>query len=510
MRCSFLLDALHCGLIIRRRHIENADHGVTVAPAVREGEALRRDGFFPGGAFKKNEGIHGQPTAGEGPDQRLFTEPRSIGRVAEDEVERLGEGCRPLAEFGRVSAEDPRSAREAEGINIVADRAAGRRVIVDQHRAHRPPRQGLHGQGARTCKQVQHPCAGTGPAPMVNHVEQGFPDPVRRGAGDPAFRCMDRPSLQRSTDDPHCRVSFHRNVSKVTPNCAHAMLVNHRRAGREVRQCGSPREKWTMSQVSVERVGPVARIAMYNPPDGYMNSATIRELSAAMDSVESDPLVRAIVFTGARPDLFMLHYDIAEILVTARALQGSRAGIPDARDMPFHGLFNRIEACAKPTIAAINGTCIGGGLEFALCCDLRLAASGHYQIGLPEIRVGIFPGGGGTQRLARTIGPAAALDCILRARMFSPREAAHRGLVHDCAVGDLMDEAMWTADMLAGHPPQAVAAVKRLVRGASSCSLEEGLEREWQAYAGLLTGDSGAVDRLESFAAQGMPTGRSE
>ncbi|MGF1455882.1 MAG: enoyl-CoA hydratase/isomerase family protein [Alphaproteobacteria bacterium] len=264
-----------------------------------------------------------------------------------------------------------------------------------------------------------------------------------------------------------------------------------------------------MSQVSVERVGPVARVAMYNPPEGYMNSATIRELSAAMDSLEADPLIRAIIFTGAMPGLFMLHYDVSEIIVTAKALKGSRAGIPDARDMPFHGLFTRIEACAKPTIAAINGHCIGGGLEFALCCDLRLAGAGDYRIGMPEIRVGIFPGGGGTQRLARTIGTAAALDCILRARLFSPREAAARGLVHDCVVGDVLGEATRTAEVLASHPPKAVASVKHLVRGAATWSLDEGLEREWQAYAGLLTADSSAVDRLETFADKGMPMDRS-
>ncbi len=258
-----------------------------------------------------------------------------------------------------------------------------------------------------------------------------------------------------------------------------------------------------MTQVSVERVGPVARVAFFNPPMGFMNRSMVKELTGIMATLETDPLVRAIVFTGALPGVFIRHYDVAEIVATAKALTSSNAGMPDARDLPVQSLFNAIEACSKPTIAAINGMCMGGGYELALTCDLRFAGGGDYTIGLPEIRVGIFPGAGGTQRLTRVIGQAAALDCILRGRVFSPREAAARGLVHEYVVGDVVAEAMRVAASLATRPPQALAAIKRLVRGASTTPLAEGLEQEWEAFAGLLTGDTGSVEIMQDFVTKG-------
>ncbi len=258
-----------------------------------------------------------------------------------------------------------------------------------------------------------------------------------------------------------------------------------------------------MTQVSIDRIGQVGLVTMANPPMGYMNSGTARELAAAMDQFEGDPVIRAIVFTGGLPGIFIRHYDVAEIVAMAKALRRSEGGVPDAKDMPVQALFNRVEACPKPTIAAINGLCMGGGYEFALCCDIRLAGGGDYTIGLPEIRVGIFPGGGGTQRLARTIGQAAALDAILRGRIFSPREAAARGFVHEFVMGDVVAEALRIAATLASRPPQAVAAAKRLVRAASTTPLEQGLEDEWQTFAGLLNGDSGAVEIMQDFVTLG-------
>ncbi len=263
-----------------------------------------------------------------------------------------------------------------------------------------------------------------------------------------------------------------------------------------------------MEQIQIERVDAVAKVTITNPPQGFMNRVTVQELGAAMDSLEADDHVRAIVFTGGLPGVFVRHYDVTEIIAAAHALKSAPADMTEGRETPTNALFNRVEACAKPTIAAINGMCMGGGYEFALACDLRLAQDGDYAIGLPEIRVGIFPGAGGTQRLARTLGPSAALDCILRGRVFTPREAAARGMVHDMILGDVLGEAMRVASRLSERPEGAVRAVKSLVRSAPMTPLPEGISAEWSAFRSLITSDPDVVEIMQAFVDDGAELNR--
>jgi enoyl-CoA hydratase/carnithine racemase len=152
--------------------------------------------------------------------------------------------------------------------------------------------------------------------------------------------------------------------------------------------------------------------------------------------------------------------------------------------------MNRLD---KVFIAAINGLALGGGCELALACDVRLMATGDHRIGLPEITLGIIPGAGGTQRLARTIGSSRALEMMLEGRALTPDEARDAGLVHrTVGADDLLDEAIATAERLARRSPVAVAGLKRAVYEGSSRSLEDGLH----------------IERAEFLAAASTPAAR--
>jgi len=161
--------------------------------------------------------------------------------------------------------------------------------------------------------------------------------------------------------------------------------------------------------------------------------------------------------------------------------------------------MNRLD---KVFIAAINGLAMGGGCELALACDIRIMAKGDYVIGLPEITLGIIPGAGGTQRLARVLGPAKALEMMLEGRVLSPGEALAMGLIHRVAGPErLLAGATATAERLARRSPKAVAALKRAVYEGSARPLEEGLHIE---RAGFLSVSSTAAAKraMRSYSEQ--------
>ncbi|MGH6956213.1 MAG: enoyl-CoA hydratase/isomerase family protein, partial [Caulobacteraceae bacterium] len=147
----------------------------------------------------------------------------------------------------------------------------------------------------------------------------------------------------------------------------------------------------------------------------------------------------------------------------------------------FGAMVDLVAAAPKPVIAAINGLCMGGGFEFSLACDLRIASKDAEAIGLPETRVGIFPGGGGTQRLPRVIGEARALEMILRGLVVDGQRAFEIGLVHE-AVDDALARALEIAEELAGRGAEGLAFAKRLVRQALDRPLAEGLADERRSF----------------------------
>ena len=250
--------------------------------------------------------------------------------------------------------------------------------------------------------------------------------------------------------------------------------------------------------------GPVAIVTFENPPMGFMNMEMVKELDRIVAAYEADDNVRAIVFTGGLPNVFIRHYDVGEIVQAGEFVRQSGRSADDIAEAAraetdIARLFDRVDRMGKPTIAAINGLCIGGGFEFALCCDIRIAAPGPYTIGLPETNVGIFPGAGGTQRLPRAVGEARALELILRGRVVSPEEAAQLGMVHWVETHDLLQAAINVGKDMARKAPAALAAAKRLVKGATDRTLPDGLAEERAAFMRLLVEDDDAMARMQAF-----------
>jgi len=213
--------------------------------------------------------------------------------------------------------------------------------------------------------------------------------------------------------------------------------------------------------------GGVALLRIDNPPHGYMDGATEAELEAALDEIDRTMHFRVVIFTGAQDGVFIRHYDVGVLEARARKMQARGLTFSIDRpvpESPIHRCLRRIEASDRIFLAALNGTAMGGGYELALACDLRIAQAGDYPIGLPESNIGLLPGAGGTQRLARLIGPAKALEYILLGRTFTPAQAAAAGLVNECCSGPARDRALELARQLAAKPPRALAHIKRLLR----------------------------------------------
>ena len=151
-----------------------------------------------------------------------------------------------------------------------------------------------------------------------------------------------------------------------------------------------------------------------------------------------------------------------------------------------------VETMDKPVIAAISGSAMGGGFEFTLACDIRIAQEGDFQIGLPEINVGILPGGGGTQRLPRTIGTANALMHILMGETLNPVAGGGRkASCRNASRARRSTARMEIARRIATHTPESVRYIKRLVRSATATPLAEGLALERNLFMKLCIGDAG-------------------
>jgi enoyl-CoA hydratase/carnithine racemase len=235
----------------------------------------------------------------------------------------------------------------------------------------------------------------------------------------------------------------------------------------------------------------------------YFDAEMGDALTAALDRYAGDPNIRAVVLTGGAPGYFVRHFSITSLLQLAEPLRASGREWPDNATYNA-GFFDKAialcESMPKPVIAAISGTCLAGAFEFALSCDLRIAEDGDYLIGLPETNLGLVPGAGGTQRLPRTIGSAAALMHILMGDAVNPKEAARLGLVHESVTGKALDRAMEIARRLASRPPESVAAIKRLVRNATEMPLAQGLALERNLFLKLCISDAGLA-RMRSYEA---------
>jgi enoyl-CoA hydratase len=249
-----------------------------------------------------------------------------------------------------------------------------------------------------------------------------------------------------------------------------------------------------MPQVTVERRGPVALATIANPPDAHMDRETVAELDAATRDLEADDSIRAVVLAGGVPGYFIRHYSVVELEALSSALRSQGVTVDTNQTIPVRDIdhvFRRIETMPKPVIAAVNGTAMGGGFELTLSCDIRVAEEGPYWLGLPEIKIGILPGAGGTQKLARLVGTARALEMTLRGRTVTPSEALELGIVQELAPpGQSLERALAIASEIAAMSPLAVAHIKRLVRMARETPLDDGLALERTLFLDLLVSDA--------------------
>lgn len=252
-------------------------------------------------------------------------------------------------------------------------------------------------------------------------------------------------------------------------------------------------------EVRTHHKGAVAVISYHNPPSGLIPNKGAVLLADVLRGALDDPAVRAVVLTGGQEGVFIRHADVSQIVRAAQALQAGVIAPDSFVDAPFPRLGALIEAADKPVIAAIDGVCMGGGFEIALCCMARIAGAGVTAIGLPEIRIGIFPGSGGTQRLPRLIGADRARRFMLDGAVVDAAAALELGLVDEVATSAL-DRAVEIAEGYAARPAQAVAAILRLTRHAPSA---DQLAEELVTFAELLRDDGGATETMRRFIEQG-------
>jgi enoyl-CoA hydratase len=242
-----------------------------------------------------------------------------------------------------------------------------------------------------------------------------------------------------------------------------------------------------MKHFKVEQQDQVQIWTMSNPPMNYMIAPLAGELLQLLGKAETDTNTRAIVITGGIDGKFITHYSVDELAgMAADPVECARV-FPEM-EAGFHRMLNRLMLLPQAVIAAINGDCMGGGYELALACDLRLAADGPYQIGLPEATLGILPGGGGTQRLPRLIGRGRALEVMLFGNVYNPREAERMGMVNRVlAPESLMPFALSWARALAKRPPRSIAAIKRAVYLGADRDLDSGLYIERSEMRDVMT-----------------------
>lgn len=261
-----------------------------------------------------------------------------------------------------------------------------------------------------------------------------------------------------------------------------------------------------MGKVSFEINNQIAVVKFCNPNKGFMDFDMLAQLNGVMDTLEADPNVRAIIFTGGQPEEFVRHVSVEDLLAFGQMVRtGREAGLPDplgARS-PLRAGWEKIEHSQKPTIAAINGYCMGGGLEIALCCDIRIAGPGTYTIGQPEIQIGLITGAGASVRLARAVGAGRALEWVLRGRLFYPEEAAKEGLVHHYVTEDVVTAALQIANEFLDKPAAALSFYKQLVRSSEDLPLSESLDREAAGFIHMMSYDKQAIQMMKDYVAGG-------
>lgn len=236
--------------------------------------------------------------------------------------------------------------------------------------------------------------------------------------------------------------------------------------------------------------GPVSVIRLNRPPMNLVSGEMVQALDACLAVIEADDAVRAVIVTSTSEKAFSAGSDIKEFA----ALSG-RVG--EGKLIAENTMYDRLAALAAPTIAAIEGDALGGGLELALCCDLRVG-SDRARFGLPELRLGVIPGSGGTQRLPRLVGLARAKEMILLGEIIDANRAIEIGLLTRTAPAGQADAiAMELAEMIATRGPLAAREAKRLLDASWGTSQTDGQALELAASERVFASD----DMVEGAAA---------
>jgi enoyl-CoA hydratase len=244
----------------------------------------------------------------------------------------------------------------------------------------------------------------------------------------------------------------------------------------------------TYETILVEQRGPVTLVTLNRPQAlNALNSQVLGELLDAMAAFDADPSQGCAVLTGSEK-AFAAGADIKEM---------QAQGFASMYASNFFAGWERFTATRKPIIAAVSGYALGGGCELAMMCDFILAAD-TAKFGQPEIKLGVTPGMGGSQRLTHAVGKAKAMEMCLTGRMMDAEEAERAGLVSRIVpAADLLEEAIKTATQIAGMAPLAVLANKEMVNAAFETTLAQGVAFERRLFHGLF----GTEDQKEGMAA---------
>ncbi|MCX5541090.1 enoyl-CoA hydratase-related protein [Paraburkholderia sp. CNPSo 3076] len=260
----------------------------------------------------------------------------------------------------------------------------------------------------------------------------------------------------------------------------------------------SPTEVITLATVLYEKRDAIAYVTVNRPKVlNALSTQTWKDLRLAFEDAREDAAVRGVILTGAGDKAFIAGADISELAHASaiEAEQSSRFG---------QAVLDLIENLGKPVIAAINGFALGGGCETAMACTLRIAAA-HAKLGQPEVKLGLLPGGGGTQRLPRLVGKGRALQLILSAELISAQEAWRIGLVNEVVpAADLLGRAEVILKTIASNAPVAVKLSLEAVNKGLDAAQSEGLALE-ASYFGLCAGTEDKREGTSAFLEKRAP-----
>ena len=254
----------------------------------------------------------------------------------------------------------------------------------------------------------------------------------------------------------------------------------------------------TLENVLYEKKGPIAYVTLNRPKVlNALNQRTWQDLRAAFENARDDADVRGAILTGAGDKAFIAGADIGE-LAQVTAVEAERSSTYGQE------VLNLVENLGKPVIAAVNGFALGGGCETAMACTIRIAVE-HAKFGQPEVKLGLIPGGGGTQRLPRLVGKGHALQLILSGEMISAQEAYRIGLVNEVVpAAELITRAEGILKQIFSNAPLAVKYSLEAVNKGLETSQAEGLSLE-ASYFGLCAGTEDKKEGTQAFLQKRAP-----